>query len=586
MNSEGIFTRLVRECLRFPGRLVLIVTGLLSLGAGQLYLTWIAKLWAEGPLLSGDRAAMAALALKAALTSVTMMAGLFVSRYLLNSVNQRMVERLRNQAQQCLLALEVPAIRRFQSGELMSRIFNDAGALSGFVREILRRLIGETIVIAGAVAMLFYLDWPLALLAVVMAPAVALLLSRVGRVIRRTGMRAQEEIGVLSALLSEQLMGVTTIKGFRAEAAEQRRFARQDARYRHQVMRGEWWSAILMTSIWLITALGLLLAVWYGSDQVAAGRLTTGGLLAFCLYAVQTAEPVRRLSEVQGLLQRAIAAGARLFEITDLPFVERDGTAALSAEPGGELRIERVHFRYRADKPVLEDFSLRLGGRETVALVAASGGGKSTLAALLLRFRDPERGAILLDGIDLRQLRLAELRRVICVAEQEPFVFSAPLVDNIRYGRPQASREQVEAAAALAGLEPLVRSLPGGLEGALAEGGRNLSGGQKQRIALARIIVRDPAVLVLDEATNALDSDTERQLFTQLEAWLARRTVLVMAHRLSTISRFRRVVVLENGRSAGDGTVDELLAGCPAFSRLFAEQLTPLGEREKARLLA
>jgi subfamily B ATP-binding cassette protein MsbA len=581
MNGRAIFIRLLRECRHYPGRLVLIVLGLAGLGGGQLCLTWFAKLWADGPLRTGDYHTMARLSWEVSALTIVMMAGLFISRYELNSVNQRMVMRLRNQAQHHLLGLEVGAIRRYQSGDLMSRMLNDAGTLSTFVREILRRLIGETFIIGGAIAMIFYLNWRLALITGLMVPVVAIMMAQLGGVIRKRGAAAQKEVGNLSGALSEQLAGVTTIKGFRTEEAEERRFGRLNAGYLHQTLRGEFWSAMLTTAVWLVTAFGVLAVVWYGTTQVGRGQATPGGLLVFCLYAIQTVEPLRRLSEVQSLLQRAIAAAERVFEIIDLPAAEHDGDKSLPANVRGEIVLEHVSFAYRADKPVLADFDLRIGTRETLAVVATSGGGKSTLAAMLVRFRDPDRGCIRLDGIDIRELRLADLRRAICVAEQEPFLFSGPLIDNIRYGSWDARPATIEAAVALAGIEPLVRSLPGGLQTPLIEGGRDLSGGQRQRIALARVIVRNPSVVVLDEATSALDSDTESQIFAQLRDWLSQRTVLVMAHRLATISRFPRIVVLENGRVIGDGSVSELLANCPSFSQLFGEQLAPLERRER-----
>jgi ATP-binding cassette subfamily B protein len=224
----------------------------------------------------------------------------------------------------------------------------------------------------------------------------------------------------------------------------------------------------------------------------------------------------------------------------------------------------------------LEDLNFSIAPKETVAVVAASGGGKSTLAKLLLRFWDADTGRVLLDGTDLKDVSLSQLRRAICVVEQETFVFSGSLRDNIRYGSWEAPAETIERAADLACLEPLVASMPGGLDASLEEGGQDLSGGQKQRIALARAIVRDPAVLVLDEATSAIDSDTEREIFERMAGWLSMRTVLVMAHRLSTVSRFDRIVMMAEGKVAGDGSVSRLVGDCPPFQRLFYEQLDPL----------
>jgi subfamily B ATP-binding cassette protein MsbA len=568
----SIFRRLARECLAFPGWLLVAVASLLVLSAAQLYLTWLIKLWAEG-LLAGEAGMTRSLLTSGVALTGVVVGTVFLSRYALNSVNQRMVERLRNAAHERILALSIPAGRRFHSGDLVSRLFTDIGILSGFVRDVLKRLVGEGLLIFGAVAMLFYLHWRLALATCVLLPAGASLLAALGRVIRRKSVRAQQAIGDLTAILNEQLHGLSTIKTFQAEAFEGSRFRSRNSLYRRQMMRGEWWSGLLATCLWLVTGFGLLAIVAYGSGLVVAGEITSGGLVAFCLYVVQTVEPLRRLGDVHALLQRAIAAATRVYEVIDCPGVERgeDGAAPITVR--GELCFDRVRFRYRPEETVLEGLDLQIGRGRPVALVGASGAGKSTLASLLGRFCEVEQGRILLDGTDLRSLSLPALRRIVCVVAQEPFIFSGSLRENLRYGSWQARPSLVHQAVQLGGLSGLVASLPEGLATALEEGGRSLSVGQKQRISLARAIVRDPAVLVLDEATSALDGDTEAEIFTRLAGWLALRTVIVISHRLSTIRRFDRILVLEGGRVVGDGTLQELVRGCPAFRRLFADQL-------------
>jgi ABC-type multidrug transport system fused ATPase/permease subunit len=341
-------------------------------------------------------------------------------------------------------------------------------------------------------------------------------------------------------------------------------------------MRCELWSTSLVSLIWLVTTIGFIGIVWYGSEQVVAGTIDLGGLVVFCLYAAQTIEPIRKLSDVYAALQRYVAAGNRVFEVIDENVMEPEGALALIRPARGLLHCDRIAFHYGADEFVLNHIDFTLQPGERAALVAPSGGGKSTLAKLLVRFITPSRGRIRLDGVDIGTLRLRELRRVVCVVEQEPFLFSGLLIDNIRYGTWDAPLGSIETAVRIAGLESLVRSFPQGLHGELHEGGRNLSGGQKQRIALARAIVRDPRVLILDEATSALDSDTESQIFEQMERWLATRTVLVMAHRLATIARLPRIIVLDGGRIAEDGTLEELLQHCEAFRQLFSDQLEPL----------
>lgn len=576
MTPTRIFLRLVGECRAYPVRIAVILLSLAALAGAQFYLTWLVRLGVE-PLTRGDSATVANLWKQGAVTAALLIAALFTSRYLLSSVNQSLVQRLRDRAQRQLLLSEVAALREFRSGELVSRIFNDAGVLAGFVRDVLKRLVGETLIVVGGLALMFYLHWRLALATCVVAPLVAVLLNELGGIIRRRAGAAQREIGRLTAILNEQLRGVTTVKGYQAEGFERDRFSAQNAAYRTQVMRGEQWAAVLVAAVAVVGGTALFGIIWYGSQQAIQRHLTPGELLAFCLYAAQTIEPLRRLSEVHGMLQGALAAAARVYEVIDFPRVEAQGRTAISLPVRGALRFEDVRFRYRADEPVLAGVTLSIAPMETVGIVAASGGGKSTIANLLMRFFDPDQGRILLDGVDLRALRLADLRRAVGVVEQDPFIFSGALIDNILYGSWHASTAAITAAVSLAGLEPLVSSLPGGLRAVLREAGRDLSGGQKQRIALARAVVRDPAVLVLDEATSALDSDSEHQIFVQLQDWLRRRTVLLMAHRLATISRFERVIVLEGGRVVGDGSVSRLLSGCPAFERLFAEQIVPLG---------
>ena len=352
----------------------------------------------------------------------------------------------------------------------------------------------------------------------------------------------------------------------------------------------EVWTALLVALVFLAAAAGFILAIWYGSLQVIAGRITAGGLLAFCLYAGQTVEPLRRLAELQGILQRSLAAAERLFELVDLPVPGNGPANAPDAvapperwESGGArparhpvaaaLTLDLVHFRHRESHALLEGLDLRIEPGERVALVAASGAGKSTVARLLVRFLDPSSGRILLDGSDIRTMRLRVLRRRVCVVEQDPFLFSGPLIDNIRYGSQDATLAVVEEAARLTGLETLALSRPEGLAAPLAEAGRDASGGQRQRVALARAVVRDPDLLILDEATSALDGESEAGILANLESWFSSRTVIIMAHRLSSIRRAPRIVVLQEGRVAGDGGFQELARSCAAFQALFAEQL-------------
>jgi len=576
LSEKDTLLRLYRACLRYRKRLLAATATLLLLAATRLYLTWLVKEWAEGPLVNADSSSVHRIMTAAVITTGIMVAAIFLSRYMTHDVNQRMVQGLRDRAQQKLIQIGVAGVRRFQSGDLFSRIFNDVSTLSLFVRDIFKRVIGESLLAIGAFGMMLYLDWRLAVLMCAVVPPVAVILSGLTKIIRRWAGKAQCELGILSAAFSEQLHGITTIKGFQAEEFEESRFSELNRNYRRQFMRSELWSAILMANIWLVTGLGLLSMMWYGSQQVLAGQLTAGELIAFCLCAGQLVEPVRKLSDVYAGLQRSLAAAERVFEIIDSVVSEQDGNIVMHHPVTGNFCFDQVHFQYQRGEKVLENVTLSVSSGVTTALVSQSGGGKSTIAKLAVRFWDPLKGHILVDGADIRALRLEDLRSTVCVVEQEPFIFSGPLRENICYGSWHAPRAAIETAVKFAGLEELVFGFPHGLDTHLEEGGHSLSGGQKQRIALARAIVRNPAILILDEATSAIDSDTERQIFERLEDWLGQRTVIVMAHRLSTIRRFDRIIVLDGGRVIGDGALNELITSCSPFHQLFSEQLVPM----------
>ncbi|MFI5165810.1 MAG: ABC transporter ATP-binding protein [Thermoanaerobaculales bacterium] len=602
MSTAKLLAALLRECLHYPLRLAFALASLLGLGLAQLALPWIVKTWVEGPLGHGGAGDIRAPVLAASAVVALVAVFLFVSRALLASVNQRMLERLRNAAVSRLMKSRPPAVREYSTGDLMSRVFQDAGMLSGFVENVFKRLLGDGILALGALAMMFVLHPRLALATCFLAPLVGLLLGRLGVVIRRWGTVSQESMGRLGGTLQEQLQGFTTIKGYQRESAEAQRFAGENSAYRHRAVMAEGWTALLIALVFLAAASGFVLAVWYGSLEVAAGRLTAGGLLAFCLYAGQTVEPLRRLAEIHGLLQRSLGAAERLLELGELEVEPSEGvgesgtwlaprpvagspSGPSAAAPDASARLvvpaslvcEAVRFRHRDTQPLLEGLDLRVAAGERVALVGASGGGKTTLANLLVRYQEPASGRILLDGLDILEEAVGVLRRKVCVVEQEPFLFSGPLLDNLRYGAPDASPALVDAAVRLTGLEVLRTAQPEGLLAGFAEAGRDVSGGQKQRVALARAIVRDPALLVLDEATSALDSEAEAEILTALESWFAQRTVIVMAHRLSTIRRVPRIAVLYEGRIVADGSFETLAKGNAVFRALFAEQLEAAG---------
>jgi ABC-type multidrug transport system fused ATPase/permease subunit len=578
--------RIARELLRYPLPVFAAAVSLVGLGATQLALPWVIKEWLQGPVAEGGvplaEHVLAALAIVGLLALF-----IFASRTLLVGIDQRLVERLRSAAVDHVLRLEPGTIEPHPTGDVMSRVLQDAALLTGFTGSLMKQVLGDGFLAVGALFMMFLLHFRLALAGCVLAAVVVVALWRSGRVIRGLGVAAQRQLAALSTLLQEQLQGFTTIKGYQTEAHEAARFSEVNRSYRDTAVHSGAWSAALVGAAFLLAAFGFVAAVWLGSQQVAAGRITVGTLLAFCLYAGLTVEPLRRLADVQGVLQRSLPAAERLFELLDLP-LQNDATASSMLAPstparsvhaprqrsrGIAVEFARVHFRYLPDQPLLEGVDLRVEAGERIAVVAASGGGKTTLASLLLRFRDPSAGRILLDGVDLRSYPIPELRRLVCVVEQKPFLFSGPLIENLRYGSWDTREAEVWQAVDACGLRSLVERHPLGIDAPLRELGGDLSAGERQRIALARAIVKNPALLVLDEATSAIDSQAEAEVFAGLEAWLSQMTVILMAHRLSTVRRVPRIVVLAAGRVSGDGTLDDLAGGASVFATLFSDQL-------------
>jgi len=540
----------------------------------------VVKRWVDAVLLGAGANAGRLLPFAAALV-LAMAALLFASRTLLVALSQESLGRLRDAAAERILFGRLPALRRFPAGDLLSRVFSDASMLSALGENLLRRLVGDALVALGAVVMMFVLAPRLALAACVVAPVVGLLLARLGGAIRRRGREAQEGAGKLTATLSEQVRGVTAIRGLLAEGREAARFAEEDASYVRAVLEAERGTSLLIASVFAAAAAGFLLAVNAGGGALAAQRITPGALLAFCLYAGQTVEPLRRLAEVHGLLQRGLGAADRLFDVIDLPLepdsreAPREGKTRLS----GTLRVEGLRFRYHHDAPLLEGVDLIVREGERLGLASASGGGKSTLARLLVRLEEARGGRVLLGGDDLASLSLRDVRRAVHVVEPEPFVLAGSLFENLCLAEPGVTRERALDALRTAGLAPLLASLPRGLDEPVGEAGRLLSSGERARVALARALLLDPAVVVFDEATAALDGDTEDALFDAIGAWLNRRAAIVVSHRLATLRRCSSLALLSGGRIAAAGPFADVERS-PLFSSILGGQA---GEPAAAR---
>lgn len=501
--------------------------------------------------------------------------------YLVTWIGERLAADLRRDVFGHLLTLE-PAFFEAAldqgggAGEIQSRLTADTSVLQSLFGSSLSVALRNLVMLFGAVALMLVTQPWLSALVLLGIPLTVLPILAFGRRVRRLSRHSQDQIAELGRYAGEALNGIRTLQAFGHETVDRHDYnltvetAFQVAVFRTR--QRAWLTGVAMLVIF--AAVGVML--WQGGHAVLAGTMSAGELSAFVFYAVLAAGAVAALAEVAGDVQRAAGAAERLFELLDArPRIQAPSEPCHLPSPvRGEIRVTGLRFAYpgRPEIPALDGLDLHIRPGERVALVGPSGAGKSTLLQLLLRFYDPDAGRLTLDGIDLRDLDPGELRGALGMVAQEPVLFTGSAADNIRYGRPAASDEAVRAAARDAHALEFLEALPAGLETHIGPGGVQLSGGQRQRLAIARALLRDPAVLLLDEATSALDAESERLVQAALDRLMIGRTSLVVAHRLATVIAADRLLVFDRGRLVGSGTHDELLETNPLYRHLASLQ--------------
>lgn len=573
--SLRIARRLAYTTLSHRKEVFRTAIGFIFVSISQLSLTWIVKFWIQGPLGRNGEPELPWLFSGTIVLIGVLSISVFVAHYGLGALHAAVIRDLRQRLQAHLLRLEPSAVQSMSTGDLIARVLQDADIAGRLGGEFLRRGLGDALVLVGALIILLIIDRRLFVLIALIAPLGVIGHSLVASVIRARSLSAQDTLGKLGGRFAEQVSGFATIKGYQTEEVEEERFRCDNAANTASLLTVERWSSFALALIWLVTGLALVGLALYASHALSAGRLAPADFLVYCLFGAQIVEPVRRLGEVGTLAQRGLAAGQRVYDVLDQRRPEPTTGNPLPEPVSGSLRFDHVRFSYRPEHVVLQEVTFRVSAHEMVAVVAPSGGGKSTIAALLVRFHSPVSGTIAVDEHDLSSLRIADLRRCVRVVPQEPFLFSGTLEENITYGKAGVTAGEIDEAIYRAGLDEWIRSLSRGVRASLVEAGRNLSGGQKQRIALARAVVANPAVLVLDEATSALDSDTEQLVMARMAPWLRQRTVIIMAHRLSTVLRVPRVLVLEGGHIVEDDHPQRLLSFPSHFTRIFRDQYGP-----------
>jgi ATP-binding cassette subfamily B protein len=535
--------------------------------------------WLSGQAIDrirgGDGPGLDRIALLIAAAGVARM-GLSVARRLVaGKVSLGVEQDLRRRLYEQYLALELAFFDRRQTGQLMSRATVDLQSVRFFLGYGLVLILQNALTILLAAAAMFLIHPLLAAVSLLPVPFVVLIAARYGLRARPAQQAVQQRLAELTAEAEESIGGVRVVKAFAREDLRLGRFAAATRRVFDQSMYATRLSAFYQPAIGFLPQIGLALVLLVGGRMVVERNLTLGDFTAFYTYLLMLLGPMRSLGMSLGFAQRATASGARLFEVLDrAPRITAPERPVPLPPGGGHVELRDVTFTYEgAGEPVLRGVSLDVPAGTRVALVGGTGSGKSTLVALLARLYEVDSGAVLVDGVDVRDLDPAELRRQVAFVDDSPFLFSATVAENIAYGRPDATREEIELAARRAQAHDFIMALPDGYDTRVGERGLTLSGGQRQRVAIARALLADPRVLVLDDATSAVDASTEHLIKRALAEVMEGRTTFVIAHRLSTISLADRVVVVEDGRIAADGAHDELLDVSPLYREIVEKGL-------------
>jgi subfamily B ATP-binding cassette protein MsbA len=588
-QSEGL-TDNARRRIPPPGRLVrlwprvrpyrgiLLLATLALVGSSALGLAFpmVVKYLLDAAFVNHDRALLDRIAL-GLVALFTVQAGLnYVQAYLLSVAGERSVAGLRRDLFARLIQMPPGFFAERRTGELTSRLTVDVGLLQSVLSHQVSEISRQVLSLVGGVVLLTYLQPRLTLTALGVAPLVVGSALVFGKRLRNITTGVQDRVAEATAVAEEAFSQIRTVQSFVQEPAERARYAeRIAASVRTALLRAKV-RGVFFGVLTFSTFAGIVFVLWQGGLLVLDGKLTAGSLVSFLLYTVTIAASIGALASSFSAYQEAVGAAERVFEILEMrpEIADPPEPETLMVPVTGRVEFEDVSFRYAQGEETwtLEDVTLRVAPGEIVALVGPSGGGKTTLVSLLPRFWDVDRGRIRLDGHDVRAIRLAELRGAIGIVPQEPALFSGSVRENIAYARPGASAPEVEAAARAAHAHEFIERLPQGYDTLVGERGVKLSGGQRQRVAIARAILKDPAVLVLDEATSNLDTESERLIEDALEKLLVGRTTLIIAHRLSTVRRADRLLVVDRGRIVEEGTHAELLARGGIYARLYQRQ--------------
>lgn len=576
------YLRLMKYIRPYMKALAAAVACIVLAAGANLYMPWIIKDMIDKVLMERDMAMLNLIA--GGIVIVFFFRGVFYygQSYLVSFVGQRVVIDIREALFEKFQRMPLSYFDRQQTGVIMSYVTNDVQALQNALVEKLIEFVTEASILIGSTVLMFYLDWKLTLITLITVPLVAQAMKIFGRKLKKSGTVIQERLADINSLLQESIAAVRVVKSFVRERYEIDRFHRQNELNFQAEMKNVQLSSLLTPTVEFLAAITVTIILWIGGYEVVQGEITAGALVAFLTYAVNLANPVKRIGRIYGAVQRAMAAADRVFDVLDMEETIHDNEGAVPLpEVEGHVAIKDVSFSYKEGATALSHVSLEAKPGQLIAFVGPSGAGKSTIANLIPRFYEVNEGAIEIDGHDVRDVTLDSLREQIGIVPQETMLFSCSVRENIRYGRLDATDAEIEEAARAANAEEFIRQLPEGYETKIGERGLNLSGGQRQRISIARAILKNPRILILDEATSALDTESEKIVQAALDKLMVGRTSFAIAHRLSTIFKADCIYVIDGGCIVEKGTHEELLAAGGLYSTLYHIQFRGEEESEK-----
>lgn len=571
--SLGSLKKLLPFILPYRVRLLAAFGCMLAASAAGVLPPWLLKNVVDDVLIEKNSLMLNGLAVAIVLLFVLKNLAGYGQQYLMVWVGQRAVMDLRVALYGKIQSLSLTYLHKRRVGELLSRITGDVATLQGLVSTTIVDLVVQTLTFFGMAGFLIYLNWKLTVFALFVIPIAFKVIHFASQRLRAVGHTIQQELASLSAIAYEALSAIRIVRSFATEEQELARFRRQGEANVRALVHGTQIQATLQGVVEVILIVALALLLWVGGREVIAGSMTPGELIAFLGYLGFMVQPLRVISRIVGSLQQCLASADRIFEILEVPEVLPAPARPVFLKPvRGEISFEDVWFAYEPGRWILKGVSLSIRPGERIAVVGSTGAGKTTLADLVPRFYDPQRGAVKIDGVDVRELDLKSLRKQIGIVPQDPVLLKGTMAYNIAYGFEEASPEAIREAAKTAGIADFIESLPAGYETEVGERGVTLSGGQRQRIAIARAIVRDPRILILDEATSSLDTAVEHQIQQAMGLAMKGRTSLVIAHRLSTILESDRILVIDDGRIVEAGTHESLLSAQGLYARLYGLQ--------------